>query len=459
MSTNHNRIKVADLETNQQNKILITNSSGELEFSDVNNIKADSYNGLDYTQEDKALDARQGKVLKDSLDSLNNALDRKEDKSNKVQNIEENKNSTSAFPSIKSLYDWSKSIFKTWLTDIENFSSTAYVLNMENINKKTVFSSASPITITIPTDSVVPLSIGTKKEFIQKGAGLVTIGGTGISFVTNTSLSMMQGETRIVTKINSNEWVIEGRNSNGILSTVSNEFTEIQKFNKGIYLVDDEPSTPLRKKLVARSNPNNQVNTNPREFDLVASGRDESPGWFGLFNLIHKNNGVEVLGAKFSLNIGTRVPIATFYGKVNILDDITVSGAFASGYVRLTRTNDLVLDGGVYNATTYSIKTIVTSPRRIAEYRVLAAGGPGWHSSHRFIVKSNNDSIERNALEIESQDNGICKINANGILKISQLDLTSLGKYANDTDAASNGVLVGHGYINSTTGSIQSRLI
>ncbi|MXO07087.1 hypothetical protein [Flavobacterium sp. HBTb2-11-1] len=35
MSTNHNRIKVTDLETNQQNKILITNSSGELEFNDI----------------------------------------------------------------------------------------------------------------------------------------------------------------------------------------------------------------------------------------------------------------------------------------------------------------------------------------------------------------------------------------------------------------------------------------
>ncbi|MXO07089.1 hypothetical protein [Flavobacterium sp. HBTb2-11-1] len=32
---NYNRIKVADLETNQRDRILITNSSGELEFSDL----------------------------------------------------------------------------------------------------------------------------------------------------------------------------------------------------------------------------------------------------------------------------------------------------------------------------------------------------------------------------------------------------------------------------------------
>lgn len=38
MSTNHNRIRVADLETNQPNKILITNQKGELEFSDNVNV-------------------------------------------------------------------------------------------------------------------------------------------------------------------------------------------------------------------------------------------------------------------------------------------------------------------------------------------------------------------------------------------------------------------------------------
>lgn len=63
MNTNHNRIKVSDLETDDPGKILVTNSKGELEFITTNNIKVDSYNALDYEQEGKALDARQGKVL------------------------------------------------------------------------------------------------------------------------------------------------------------------------------------------------------------------------------------------------------------------------------------------------------------------------------------------------------------------------------------------------------------
>lgn len=71
MSTNHNRIRVADLETNKSNKILITNEKGELEFNDVNNLQTKKYNALDCTTEGKALDARQGKVLKDMIDNIN----------------------------------------------------------------------------------------------------------------------------------------------------------------------------------------------------------------------------------------------------------------------------------------------------------------------------------------------------------------------------------------------------
>ncbi|WP_281225943.1 hypothetical protein [Flavobacterium aquiphilum] len=67
MSINHNRIRVADLEINEANKILITNSDGELEFVDINNT-------LDCTLPGNALDARQGKVLKDLVDNINALL-------------------------------------------------------------------------------------------------------------------------------------------------------------------------------------------------------------------------------------------------------------------------------------------------------------------------------------------------------------------------------------------------
>ena len=51
MSTNHNRIKVSDLETNERNKILKTNLKGELEFIDVSTLQTDSafYSSDTYT--------------------------------------------------------------------------------------------------------------------------------------------------------------------------------------------------------------------------------------------------------------------------------------------------------------------------------------------------------------------------------------------------------------------------
>ena len=47
MSTNHNRIKVADLETNQPNKILKTNQNGELEFQNAENLSVELASDLE----------------------------------------------------------------------------------------------------------------------------------------------------------------------------------------------------------------------------------------------------------------------------------------------------------------------------------------------------------------------------------------------------------------------------
>jgi hypothetical protein len=45
MDTNYNRIKVADLETNQPNKTLVTNEKGELTFNDISEKTFKTING------------------------------------------------------------------------------------------------------------------------------------------------------------------------------------------------------------------------------------------------------------------------------------------------------------------------------------------------------------------------------------------------------------------------------
>ncbi|WP_158728211.1 hypothetical protein [Flavobacterium sp. I-STPA6A] len=196
MSINHNRIKVADLEKNQPNKILTTNTSGELEFSEINDIKIDSYNALDYTIAGKALDARQGKILKDLVDNINilltsdnvnldtvqelvNAIktvqtslstilvndlstggttkaltaemgkslkalidaltNSKLDIANISQDIETEKVSTTKVASVKQLYDWSASLFQTWVLGINRILGVTYTVGLNDYKTKNIF--------------------------------------------------------------------------------------------------------------------------------------------------------------------------------------------------------------------------------------------------------------------------------------------------------------------------------
>ncbi|KAF2330544.1 hypothetical protein [Flavobacterium ginsenosidimutans] len=297
MSTNHNRIKVADLETNQQNKILITNSSGELEFSDVNNIKADSYNGLDYTQEGKALDARQGKVLKDLIDDINQLLVSDNADLNSLQKladaIETVRNSFGTMlvndlitgGSTKALTAEQGKILQnnklSYVLEINTVGGITYTYTIDDYKKHIVFSSANPVTVTIPTNLNVAIPIGTEIKYTQKGAGIVTIGGSGITINSNVSLSSVKGETRILRKIDTDEWVlignialpgakvpytvfidtVNGNDSNGIVTDSSKPFkTAAAAYaalpaNDGImwtlYYLDSStsrqlPATPLR---------------------------------------------------------------------------------------------------------------------------------------------------------------------------------------------------------------------
>jgi hypothetical protein len=100
------------------------------------------------------------------------------------------------------------------LEEIENFNNIAYTLNVANINKRTVFSSANPIALTVPTNVSEALPIGTIKKITQSNTGVITIGGAGITFVTNLDLFMTEGESRILTKVNTDTWVVTAGNFN-----------------------------------------------------------------------------------------------------------------------------------------------------------------------------------------------------------------------------------------------------
>lgn len=145
-------------------------------------------------------------------DKLGDTIDisGKEDSSNKSQDIETDKASTTKFGSVKALYDWCVARFQKLLLNIETTDAIVYTLDYTNSAKRTVFTSANPIAVTIPTNSVTPIPVGARRELTAQGDGVVTIGGAGITFTTNLSLSMVKGETRILTKIATDTWTVEG---------------------------------------------------------------------------------------------------------------------------------------------------------------------------------------------------------------------------------------------------------
>ncbi|KAF2330537.1 hypothetical protein [Flavobacterium ginsenosidimutans] len=211
MSTNHNRIRVADLEKNQPNKILKTNQNGELEFSDVNNLQAESYNALDCTTEGKSLDARQGKVLKDMIDNNISNLASKEDISNKSTSISTDSSSKTKYPSVKAVFDWVLENFRLKGQNITQATNATYTLQLNDINETIVFNSDLPFTFIIPTQENVEFKTGHTVRFIQTGNGTVTVAGEGINFISNQSLTSMKGETRTLTRIYKDAWSVEGQ--------------------------------------------------------------------------------------------------------------------------------------------------------------------------------------------------------------------------------------------------------
>ena len=175
MSTNHNRIRVADLETNQPNKILKTNEKGELEFSDSNNLQVENYNALDFTTEGKALDARQGKVLKDMIDNKNVNLASDAETQINTSVSEDNK-----VVSRSKLFNWWQ-----WVK-----SQTQTISGAWNFTNK--------VTLTSGTKDTPPLIIpnGTLTNSVENGA--LERDSKGILYTT----SSFDGRQKIVTENN-----------------------------------------------------------------------------------------------------------------------------------------------------------------------------------------------------------------------------------------------------------------
>ncbi len=99
--------------------------------------------------------------------------------------------------------------------DIVPVASTAYTFLLTDADKKVVFSAATAVTATIPTNAVAAIPIGSKIRVTQSGNGVVTFTTTGLTVVSASPLFLVKGQTIILVKDAINTWTIEGNSLNG----------------------------------------------------------------------------------------------------------------------------------------------------------------------------------------------------------------------------------------------------
>jgi hypothetical protein len=102
-------------------------------------------------------------------------------------------------------------------SQINTQTGTSYTFGITDGNNTFVtLSNASPIALTIPTNSSTPFPVGTVLNFGQTGAGQVTISGAGGVTITSTGATAATPKTRVqyssasAIQTSTNNWLVVG---------------------------------------------------------------------------------------------------------------------------------------------------------------------------------------------------------------------------------------------------------
>jgi hypothetical protein len=95
---------------------------------------------------------------------------------------------------------------------INTQTGTTYTLVLADAGKLITLDNASPITLTVPTNSTVAFATGTRIDLTQLGAGQVTIAGAGVTFNSKGAKLKITGQYSAATliKIGTDTWVLIG---------------------------------------------------------------------------------------------------------------------------------------------------------------------------------------------------------------------------------------------------------
>ena len=97
-------------------------------------------------------------------------------------------------PSTKSISECVADNYTLVSTDAQNIVSVNY---------------AGGTDVIVPVDSLLEFSTGTVITIVNSGTGVITIGGTGITFIQNLGFSIPQGGARNLVKLTTDTWIIK----------------------------------------------------------------------------------------------------------------------------------------------------------------------------------------------------------------------------------------------------------
>lgn len=92
---------------------------------------------------------------------------------------------------------------------INTETGVTYTFVGADAENRVTFDNASPIAVTVPDDATLDFVLGTEITLINIGAGTVTIGGAGITFIENIGLTIPSGASRTIIKIAADTWVVK----------------------------------------------------------------------------------------------------------------------------------------------------------------------------------------------------------------------------------------------------------
>lgn len=100
-------------------------------------------------------------------------------------------------------------VFGVTGTTINDQIGTTYTLIPSDIVNSVTFTNASPVALTVPTSVADPnFPLGSTVTLINFGAGAVTIGGGGVTFVSKNGLVINQNESKTIKKTSTDEWTV-----------------------------------------------------------------------------------------------------------------------------------------------------------------------------------------------------------------------------------------------------------